>query len=39
MTIELRSPTPGEEPRLRALFTEAFEKGKRGYQRCSQKSR
>ena len=24
MTIELRSPTPGEEPRLRALFTEAF---------------
>ena len=24
MTIELRRPTPGEEPRLRALFTEAF---------------
>lgn len=24
MTIELRSPTPGEEPALRALFTEAF---------------
>ena len=24
MTIELRRPMPGEEPRLRALFTEAF---------------
>ena len=24
MTIELRPPRPGEEPQLRALFTEAF---------------